>query len=227
MPTPLRRPRAIVFDFDGTLSRQTIDFNHMRHRLGDIASEYFPVPPEPDGLPALEWIASLCARLMHEQPSLALSLHQRCYALIEEIEMEAAQRGTLFESTKPLLRDLATAGIRTAIITRNCARAVSLIFPDAEDYVERLLTRDHVPRVKPDPHHLRQAIIMLGCTPWQTIMVGDHPMDIATGKQAGTLTAAVVCGETSRETLLALQPDFVAPDCPALIRLLQQRALLP
>jgi len=42
-----------------------------------------------------------------------------------------------------------------------------------------------------------------------TLIVGDAEHDIAAGKKAGIKTAAILTGYTSREKLLATNPDFV------------------
>jgi phosphoglycolate phosphatase len=52
-------------------------------------------------------------------------------------------------------------------------------------------------------------------------MTGDHPMDVETGKRAGSLTGAVASGEYSLSGLAAAKPDFLAPDGETLLRELE------
>jgi phosphoglycolate phosphatase len=61
------------------------------------------------------------------------------------------------------------------------------------------------------------ALEFLRADPKTAIMIGDHPMDINTGKAAGILTAGVCSGSASRSELLAAGPDWIAEDCEALI----------
>jgi phosphoglycolate phosphatase-like HAD superfamily hydrolase len=43
--------------------------------------------------------------------------------------------------------------------------------------------------------------------PGEAVMVGDSPIDIATGRAAGVRTLAVCYGNSPRERLLAAGPD--------------------
>ena len=95
------------------------------------------------------------------------------------------------------------------MVTRNCREAVCAIYPAIEDHVDLLLARDGLIRVKPDPGHLLAALERLNVIPGKTFMVGDHPMDIETGKAAGTLTAGVLTGLSSRESLQEAGCDMI------------------
>jgi phosphoglycolate phosphatase len=116
-----------------------------------------------------------------------------------------------------MLAALAAMGVPVAIVTRNCPEAVRAVFPDVDALCPCLLTRDDVPSVKPDPDHLLRALGMLGRTPAQALMVGDHPMDIVTGQRAGTLTAGVVSGESPAHALHEAGAHVVADHCGVLM----------
>ena len=211
------RLRAVVFDFDGVFAESAIDFEAMRQGIAEIAAEYFSQGPGSGSLRALEWMESLGERLAGTNPAGAAEFRQRCFEMIEAMEMEAAARAGLFPFVRPMLRDMARDGIGAAVITRNCARAVATVFPDAQEYCRCLLARDHVERVKPDPDHLLRALEVLGCPPEQCLMVGDHPLDIETGRRAGTRTAGVAGGRNSEEELRRHGADVTAPDCRILM----------
>ncbi|MEM5788539.1 MAG: HAD-IA family hydrolase, partial [Syntrophobacteraceae bacterium] len=147
-------------------------------------------------------------------------------ALIEALEMEAALKGCLFSFPRPLLRDLLHRNLRVAIITRNCDSAVRRVFPDIADYCHSFLARDHVPSPKPDPAHLISALKAINACSGAALMVGDHPIDIQTGKAAGTLTAGVSSGNASREDLLLAGADWVACDCEELMGILTESGAL-
>jgi len=110
--------------------------------------------------------------------------------------------------------------VACGIITRNCRQAVLRVFPDAETVVGVVLTRDDAPHVKPDPRHLLAALDILGASPERSLMVGDHPMDVATGKAAGTLTAGVASGRIDLAELGRAAPDFLATSVATLLPML-------
>lgn len=208
---------AIVFDFDGTLAELHLDFAHMKEQLAATLRDYLPGLAAPPPTPALEWLESSVARVHAASPALAVQLRERAEALIAALELDAARRGRLFAFSRPLLRELRTRGVQTAIITRNCERAVRMVFPDLDDYCAEFLAREHVRRVKPDPSHLLQALEKLSADPTTALMVGDHPLDIETGRRAGILSAGVWSGNASRTELLHSGARWTARNCHELI----------
>lgn len=208
---------AIVFDFDGTLAELHLDFALMKARLAATARDYLPELAAPPVMPALEWLELLVAEVHAANPERAAELRMRAEALIASLELQAARRGRLFAFSRPLLRELNAAGVRTAIITRNCEAAVRMVFPDLDDYCTEFLARDHVRRVKPHPQHLLRALEKLAVDPGTALMVGDHPLDIETGHRAGILAAGVWSGHASRTDLLRSGARWTARNCHELI----------
>src|SRR5688572_458277 len=125
----LPRPRAILFDMDGTLTEPLLDFDQIRADL--------QIPP---GEPILEAMAAM--------PS-----HRRAEAerILHRHEDDAARQATLNAGCESLLAWLAAQHIRIAIITRNsrtCAQTVVALHDLAPDAI---ITRDDDLPFKPDP----------------------------------------------------------------------------
>lgn len=220
--------QAMIFDFDGTLAHLTLDFGVMRQRamhaaraVADrtgqtahpLACGTSSALPADDGRPMLEWLETAHRHLAQTCPVTADDMLRSARQAIEDVEVDAAGKGALFPWTRAMLDALRKDGIATAVITRNCRKAVLAVFPDVLDYCVCLLTREDVPQVKPHPDHLLRALAHTGTAPERSLMVGDHPMDIATGKAGGTLTAGVASGSTPHGLLAAEKPDFMARDC--------------
>lgn len=224
------RVQAMIFDFDGTLARLTLDFGVMRTQAIQAAyavtrnrwADAMPDLSQSPDTPVLEWLNNAHAIVSARCADTAQIMLQQAQKAIENVEVQAARKGELFPWTRTMLKTLAHDGIAVGVITRNCRNAVLHAFPDIMDYSACLLTRDDVPSVKPDPDHLLRALAHTGVPPEHSIMVGDHPMDIITGKAGGTLTAGVASGTTPREVLEASKPDYVAEDCMDLHRQLRQ-----
>ncbi len=207
---------ALVFDFDGTLAVPTLDFKHMKSRAVETLRRHAPIPARPE-LPTMELLALVCSELPDEDAERARS---DVLATVRDVEVEAAAQSALFPFVRPLFAACAERGVATGIITRNCPEAVRMVFPDVYELCSCVLTRDDVPLVKPDPDHLVRALVRLGKKPGETLMIGDHPMDIEVGKRAGTLTAGVGSGEADMERLESHGPDYLAEDAGRLMRLL-------
>jgi phosphoglycolate phosphatase len=205
----LDRVRALVFDFDGTLARLEIDFDLMRRRVLGLAGAYGLESSRFAGRYVLETVTAVQAVLAESDAGAAVSFVKAAAGLIEEIELEAARRGGLFPQTRPALAGLKKAGFRLAVITRNFGGAVRIVFPDLNEFCAVFLPREAAVRVKPHPDHLLAALKSLDSKPEETIMVGDHPMDVETGRSAGALTAGVASGRNSRGELTAAGADLV------------------
>ncbi|MGE4556042.1 MAG: HAD family hydrolase [Desulfovibrionaceae bacterium] len=216
---------AVLFDFDGTLAELTIDFDLMKRRIAAVASALLERDVSPDGTPVLEWLDALESSA--PTSDLGKELHSRGRLIVTATELEAAGHGKLFSFTRSVLDELARSGVKSGVITRNCTPAVLKVFPDLRDHCQVFLPREDARKLKPDPGHLIQALHILGVEPDKVLMVGDHPMDVATAKSAGARSAAVWSGRTGPEDLARMHPDYLAPDAADLLRQLKALEILP
>jgi phosphoglycolate phosphatase len=217
---------TFVFDFDGTLAELRLDFAEMKRGLSSLAlSCHAPIPPSPF-LPALEWLEWLEKSIRESNGGNDNGFRRQAMALISEMEFTAAAGGSLFPFTRPLLKTLRNKSIKTAIITRNCDSAVRTVFPDIAEHCCAFYSRDHVSFPKPNPAHLLHALESIGADTRSAIMVGDHPLDIETGKAAGVMTAGVCSGSSRREELLGAGADRVAENCQKLFEFLCVEGLI-
>ncbi len=227
MPGPTLPYQALLFDFDGTLSRLTIDFARLRRKITALAEPFLGEEPEPSDLPVLEWLDELAAEIREYDEPLGLEFHTRGRLVIQATELDAAREAELFPSTRPLLASLRQGGVKTGILTRNSTAAVKLVFPDIASCCDAFMAREDAPRVKPHPDHALALLERLGVLPGRALLVGDHPLDIETARRAGLASAAVTSGHADRETLLAAGPDYLADDCQELLAHLRDKGSLP
>ena len=203
------RIEAVIFDFDGTLAELHIDFVKMRSALTDLLHNHDLSPHDFDHLYILEMIEEVSRRISESSPERSNSFRKDAMVLIENMEMEAADRSSLFAGVKEMLLDIRKKGISTGIVTRNCHRSVLTVFPDFGQYVDALISREMTNHVKPDPRHLQEILSLLSIPAERTLMVGDHPIDIQIGRELGTFTAAVLTGTGNHEDLKRSSPDFL------------------
>jgi phosphoglycolate phosphatase len=227
MPASVPRFRALLFDFDGTLSRLTIDFTRLRRKITALAEPFLGEEPEPSALPVLEWLDELAAEIREFDEDLSREFHTRGRLVIQATELDAARDAELFSFTRPMLAGLRQAGIKTGILTRNSTAAVKAVFPDVTACCDAFMAREDATRVKPHPDHALALLYRLDMAPNAALLVGDHPLDIETARRAGLFAAAVVSGHASREALAAASPDFLAQDCPTLLDQLRAAGNLP
>ncbi|MBN2283432.1 MAG: HAD-IA family hydrolase [Deltaproteobacteria bacterium] len=200
---------TILFDFDGTLAVLNVDFNAMRSHIRSLMTAY---GISPDGLEnhfVIEMIEAAKQGLMTTDRRRGESFETEAYRIVRRMEMEGAQQGTLFEGTCEMLDLLKKRGIKTAVVTRNCLEAVLHLFPEIRSYTGVVVTRESAGKVKPHPDHLKQALDLLDAKARDAAMVGDHPMDIVAGKEAGTYTIGVLTGFAGYELLREAGADII------------------
>jgi len=209
----LQNVRAFLFDFDGTLVHQEVDFALMRRRALDVVARYGVPVEEYARLYVLEMIEQVAARLGQGDgapgAASAAAFAAEAHRAIVEVELEAAERAEVFPGVPEMLRHLKASGIGIAIVTRNCREAVLQVMARNDLPYDALLTRDDVPFVKPDPRHLLAALEALHVTADWAVMCGDHPMDVVAGQSVQARTVGVLPPGQSVEYFAAAHPDLV------------------
>ncbi len=215
-----RQADTVIFDFDGTLAVLNIDFEQMRREIHTLIAAYGIDQAGLNRPFVLELIGEADRLIGRRQDDKGPAFRDEAYRLIEEIEIQAAKQGRLFQKTKQLLTALEKASVRTGIITRNCLKAVRTVFPDIDSYCPVLVTREDVHHVKPHPEQIGLALEKLGADARRTLMVGDHPLDIETGIRGGTLTAGVLTGKYHETDFMAARADLVLAEAAQLLKYL-------
>lgn len=227
---PPRKPpmlQALLFDFDGTLASLHIDFTRLRRKLTALAEPFLGEEPEPSELPVLEWLDELADEIREFDHPLGQEFHCRGRLVIQATELDAAREAQLFPFTRPLLAGLRASGIKTGILTRNSTAAVKVVFPDVTACCDCFMAREDAPKVKPDPAHALAVLERLGVARERALLVGDHPLDIQTARNAGLASAAVVSGHSQHAALAAAGPDYLATDCEQLLATLRGQLRIP
>ncbi|QJB55877.1 HAD family hydrolase [Pseudodesulfovibrio sp. zrk46] len=217
---------AVIFDFDGTLADVPLDFDFMKTKIAALGEVFLEERPTPGDTPALEWLEELVQQAMKWDEDEGKEFRTRGQLVITAMELDAAREGKLFDFTRPTFEMLRERGIAAGVITRNISAAVRVVFPEIEEMTEAFVPREIATRVKPDPAHLMQALGCIGARPERSLMVGDHPMDVQTAKNAGAMSAAVTTGRMTAADFEPLKPDFIAGDVGELMEQLSQKGLV-
>jgi HAD superfamily hydrolase (TIGR01509 family) len=171
MPTPNPSPRiAILFDFDGTITQPLLDFDRIRADIGIAAG------------PILEALA-----LMDEPARL------RAERILEDHERLASENAVLQPGAAETIAALRAAGHGVGIITRNARRWVTPVLDRFGITVDFLRTRE-CGTTKPSPAPVLAACEALHAAPAASWMIGDHLMDLLSGRSAGTRTILMIGG---------------------------------
>lgn len=177
---------AVIFDMDGTLVEQLLDFQAIRAELG-IRQD--------DGI--LEAIDRM--------PPAQQTGAQR-YLL--DCELSAARKAVLMDGAFETIRRIHRSGIKTALLTRNSRQAMKLIlekFGKKNVTFDLTYSREDGP-IKPDPDGIIRACGELEVSPGRTCCIGDFRYDIVAANAAGATSVLLVRGDYPR---FAAEADFV------------------
>ncbi len=183
--------RAVLFDFDGTLTRPgSIDFAALRRLLG--------CPPQ---RAILEYLSELPPGGAREKAERAL----------EEFELAAARLSLPNSGSEELLLALEAKGIPRGILTRNCRASLEealKAFPRVgQEHFSVILSRENSGRPKPHPEGVHRAARALDVPPHEMLVVGYYLFDIQAGAAAGARTAFLTNGSPLPE--MTVKPDHV------------------
>ena len=120
-----------------------------------------------------------------------------------------------------LLRQLRTAGIKTAVISNKPHSQMLEVLSSVLSAVHLDLAlgqREKVP-IKPAPDALLEMLHAMRIAPENTLYVGDSPEDVRFGKSAGVQTCSVLWGYRDRSELEAAGPDFFAETPEDILRI--------
>jgi phosphoglycolate phosphatase len=193
--------RLAIFDMDGTLADS---YPWFARNLNSVADRFRFRRIEPDEVETLRRLdaARILERL--DVPRWKLPLIARH---MRALKAQHIGEIALFPGVDGMLRDLKTAGIRTAVVSS-----------DAEANVRRTLGAENAARID---HYacgaslfgkqakFRQVLRRSGIAARDAIAIGDELRDAEAARQAGIAFGAVAWGYTSVEALQAASPAHV------------------
>lgn len=120
---------------------------------------------------------------------------------------------TLYPGVKEILQalegkvDIALATFKVRSATEKILEKLGI-----KQYFDMIITLDDVTHSKPNPECIEKILEGLQSKKEATILVGDTPRDVLTGKNAGVSTCAVLYGFGNAEDIKKAKPDYIIQD---------------
>ena len=163
--------RGILFDMDGVVVRQRLDFAAIKREIFDDTEGYI-----------LERMATLPA-----------AERARAEEILERHETVAALGAEPMDGIQEFLTWMQTGGLRSGLVTRNSRKSVGLVLDRLGLYFDAIVTREDAP-AKPAPDPVWLACARMGLAPSEVVFVGDFEFDMLSGRRAGTRTVLLRSG---------------------------------
>lgn len=192
-PATPPRPRAILFDLDGTLADTAPDLaaavNQLRTDRGLEPTPYAILRPT-----ASAGARGMIGAAFGLTPADA-GYEELRLAWFDNYQAAIAVHSTLFGGIPELLEGLSESGVAWGIVTNKPARFTDPLVPQIGlGHAGCVISGDTVGIAKPHPAPLLEGARRLGIAPEACWYVGDDLRDIEAGHAAGMLTVACAWG---------------------------------
>lgn len=215
------KPRLIIFDFDGTLcdTRQNIikAFRATMQTL-DLPLRSEAACGATIGLTLRDGFAELYPELSDAAVDYCVDTYRRIFA-----EHRQEYMPELFAGVGEVLDTLYRDGYTMAIASSRLTDSLMLFMRahNIDHYFSCVVGSDSVERHKPNPDPANRVLSELDFKPSEALVVGDMPVDILMGRNAGTRTVGVSYGNAAREELIAAEADYVIDDIRELLPIVE------
>ena len=184
---------GILFDMDGVVVRQRLDFLAIKREIFGTTDGY----------------------ILERMADLAPPERARAEAILERHETAAAAEAEPMDGIVPFLAWMEARDLRRGLVTRNSRKSVDMVLDRLGLRFDAVVTREDAPP-KPAPEPVWLACRRLGLSPSDVLFVGDFEFDMLAGRRAGVRTvllrnpalAASEHADLSVESLGELRDQF-------------------
>lgn len=187
-------PRAVLFDFDGTLADTAPDLGGALNALR--ADHGLPALPIAQVRPYASSGARGLLRVGFDMTPEHERYEPMRLAFLAHYERAICVHTRLFDGIPELLAEIARRGLVWGIVTNKSTRLTTMIVPQLPFATPPacVVCGDTTPHLKPHPAPLEHAARALGIAAADCIYLGDDRRDVQAAQAAGMGTVAVEYG---------------------------------
>lgn len=198
------RYRAVLFDLDGTLvdsyAALTEAVNHARRSEGlhELSADRIR-----------ELVGDGVEKLLQRAFGRSEIGPRTVEAFESRYDEVCCQESRVLDDVEATLEQLASRGVEMAVCTNKPTVFSKKIldFLELSRYFRAIVGPDLAGARKPEARHILVALESTQCAPGETLFVGDMPIDVRAARNSGVDVAVVATGSSTREQLVAAQPD--------------------
>jgi len=222
--------KAVVFDLDGTIVNFNLDYKAVRaEAIEFLTKQGFPRSVFSMNESVFETLKKVEIHMRnHGRGEKEISkIREAVLSIVEEHETEAARSTSLLPGILDTLKTLKEMGLKLALFTVNGKKSTSYVLRTLRirRFFDKVITRDSVSMVKPNPVHLEAALKMLRVKPEEAVVVGDSVWDMKSARELGVVAFGVPTGVSTPQELSREGAAYLisAVDLPTLIKQLNEK----
>lgn len=205
--------KLCIFDLDGTTVNSLKSIAHFTNEtLAEFGLEPFPV----DDYRHLAGggARKLMTNLINARGADINLLEDMVSDWLGRYERQPFYLTEPYDGINILLENLKSLGVITAIVTNKSKRVASSIiehsFGTPGTLIDEAISEHPGMVLKPAPDEIIKLCEKYAVLPQETMYVGDHGIDMQTGKNAGVISCGVTWGFHSEDELIAAGADLIA-----------------
>ena len=162
---------GILFDMDGVVVRQRLDFLAIKQEIFGTSEGF----------------------ILERMAGLSPLDRARAEAILERHETAAAMAAEPMDGILPFLQWMEARGLRRGLVTRNSRKSVELVLRRLGLAFDAVVSREDAPP-KPAPEPVWLACRRMGLSPAELVFVGDFEFDMLAGRRASVRTVLLRSG---------------------------------
>lgn len=193
------------FDMDGTL----VDSNKTIYNSTIITLEKLNIEHNIDELEFSKRIGQHFKDIFDEFEVTIPDFEEYIYNY-KQVYMDQMSYSNLYDGVFETLKKIKESGALISLLTTKAQDQAEKIIEyfNLNSYFDYVMGRRDGMEHKPSPEPLIYICKKLNVSPSETLMIGDTELDIQCGKNAGSLTCAVLYGYRTKDQLMYWNPDF-------------------
>ena len=226
------RIKAAVFDFDGTLVPFKMDYIALRQEIIQRIAEMGIKNQSFNVSDPIRNTLKKARELLNDKDM--ETLEREAEEIINFYELEGAKNNAVITGVSEVLKTLKEMNLKLGIFTLNQRKVVEILLNKATlfeskatlfEIFDAIVTRNSVRDFYQNSiklKYLRTCLRKLGVDGKETIVIGDHPIDIEAGKLINAITVGVHTSRNWKELRKDEKYDFLIDSIAEIPELIQK-----
>lgn len=192
--------KAVLFDFDGTITDLNVDYRRLRKELKKFFKRYSLSSDFKPLLPEIRRVSNLLTN--------SDAIYKKALEIVDKYENEAAEKANLKKGIVDIFRVLKKREVMIIILTRNGRKCVTTFFNKhiKVPKYDFIASRDDVRNLKPNVEHINYILKNMKLSKNDCLLVGDSFHDLALAFNSSV--NAIIVSESLTNTYINLSKLF-------------------